>query len=744
MRHPQGMTIESEVRLLFSVFAFIVLLFLPHPRGAGCCLPWGQSPRVPCGERKNLYVAAIFASDPRTRFRTLETSLHFQLDALASGSRARAATFRTLHNEVRTPLFMPVGTHATVKAQTPDFLHDSGSQILLANTYHLLLRPGAEVFRRIGGIHRFMSWERSVLTDSGGFQIFSLPHSRSMSEEGAVFQSYLDGRTIVLSPELSIETQKAIGSDIMMVLDQCVPSTVDEATARQAMELTHRWAARSLAARGDSRQAMFGIVQGALNQSLRQASADALCALPFEGFAIGGLAVGEGKSEREDTCEFTAGLLPDDKPRYLMGVGTPLDILEAVHRGVDMFDCIIPTQVAQRGGAFSSRGFLQLRRGIYKTSNEPLDPDCGCPTCSKFSRAYLHHLTKCKETLGWQLIGQHNIFFYHQLMAEMRQSILEDRFLPLYEEKRAILAEDDLDNPVTPMRRNPPRSITLGEYKIHTAIEGFSSILHVSSGEIMHSRTPPMDEARSLYIEQSPLASRLREETDEPLVIWDVGLGAAANAMAAIECYEALANGGPVRPMHIVSFENDLDSLRLALKNNDRFPYLRHAGPPTILKDATWVSKQHEHLSWQLHEGDFLDLLAEAVPPDLVFYDMFSGKTCAPAWTEDAFRAMLAVCGSRDVELFTYTCSTASRVAMLGAGWGVARGRNAGDKEETTIAFTHLDKARERGRDVLGTEWLKKWNRSAAKFPPGMDLVDQEKFEARIRSLPQFAGIDSV
>ena len=744
MRHPQGMTIESEVRFLFSVFAIIVFLFPPQPRGKGCRLPWGQSPRVPCGERKNLYVTVDFASDPRTRIRTLETSLHFQLDALASGSRARAATFRTLHNEVRTPLFMPVGTHATVKAQTPDFLHDSGSQILLANTYHLLLRPGAEVFRRVGGIHRFMSWERSVLTDSGGFQIFSLPHSRSMSEAGAVFQSYLDGRTIVLSPELSIETQKAIGSDIMMVLDQCVPSTVDEATARQAMELTHRWAARSLAARGDSRQAMFGIVQGALNQSLRQASAEALCAMPFEGFAIGGLAVGEGKSEREDTCEFTAALLPDDKPRYLMGVGTPLDILEAVHRGVDMFDCIIPTQVAQRGGAFTSRGFLQLRRGIYKTSNDPLDPDCGCPTCAKFSRAYLHHLTKCKETLGWQLIGQHNIFFYHRLMAEMRQSILEDRFLPFYEEKRAILAEDDLDNPVTPMRRNPPRSITLGDYKIHTAIEGFSSILHVSSGEIMHSRTPPMDEARSLYIAQSRLASRLREDTNEPLVIWDVGLGAAANAMAAVECYEALALEGPVRPMHIVSFENDLDSLRLALKNNDRFPYLRHAGPPAILKNATWVSKQQELLSWQLHEGDFLDLLAQAVPPDLVFYDMFSGKTCAPAWTEDAFRAMLAICGSRDVELFTYTCSTASRVAMLGAGWGVARGRNAGDKEETTIAFTHLDKARERGRDILAAEWLKKWNRSAAKFPPGIDLANQEKFEARIRSRPQFATIDSV
>ena len=196
---------------------------------------------------------------------------------------------------------MPVGTHATVKAQTPDFLHESGSQILLANTYHLLLRPGPEVFRQVGGIHPFMSWERSVLTDSGGFQIFSLPHSRSMTEAGAVFQSYLDGRTILLSPERSIETQVAIGSDIMMVLDQCVPSTVDESIARAAMELTHRWAARSLAARGDSPQAMFAIVQGALHLGLRKESAEALCAMPFDGYAIGGLAVGEGKSEREDT-----------------------------------------------------------------------------------------------------------------------------------------------------------------------------------------------------------------------------------------------------------------------------------------------------------------------------------------------------------------------------------------------------------------------------------------------------------
>jgi queuine tRNA-ribosyltransferase len=374
--------------------------------------------------------------------------LNFRLEAQATGSNARAATFRTLHNEVRAPLFMPVGTQATVKAQLPQTLEDAGSQILLVNTYHLLLRPGPEVFRRTGGIHGFMSWNRSVLSDSGGFQIFSLPHSRALSEDGALFQSYLDGRTILLSPEVSIETQKAIGSDIMMALDHCIASTADEATARAAVEITHRWAGRSLSARGDSPQAIFAIVQGALFPELRRESAARLCEMPFDGYAIGGLAVGESRSEREELCEFTARLLPEEKPRYLMGVGTPLDILEAVHRGVDMFDCIMPTQLAQRGAVFTSRGFLQMRRGVYKYSEENLDPACACPTCRRYSRAYLHHLTKTGETLGWQLLGKHNLHFYHQLMREIRQSILAGTFLDLYREKRAFLHESDMDNPI--------------------------------------------------------------------------------------------------------------------------------------------------------------------------------------------------------------------------------------------------------------------------------------------------------
>ena len=684
--------------------------------------------------------------------------LNFQVEAVAEGSSARAAVFRTLHNEVQTPLFMPVGTQATVKAQLPQSLEDSGSQILLANTYHLLLRPGPEVFRRMGGIHGFMSWKRSVLTDSGGFQVFSLRHARSMTEEGAVFQSYIDGRTILLSPEVSIGTQVAIGSDIMMALDQCVASTSDETTVRVAMELTRRWAARSLAARGDSPQAMFGIVQGALFPELRRESMSGLGEMGFDGFAIGGLAVGESKNEREDMCAFTTGLMPHGKPRYLMGVGTPLDILEAVHRGVDMFDCIIPTQVAQRGGAFTSRGFLQMRRGVYKFSQEKLDPACDCPTCARYSRAYLHHLTKTKETLGWQLLGKHNIHFYHRLMRESRQSILEGRFLELYRNKRTFLQEDDLDNPVHDPGPKRAKRLVLGDYEVHTAREGFASILHRSSGEIMHSRTPPMDEANRLYVEQSGLAARLSGEgmpsqvaTDGTaagspdcsgaLVLWDVGLGAAANAMAAIRCYEAQAALGPVRPMHMISFENDLDSLRLAFANNDKFPYLRHSGPAGILKLGRWQSREYPGLSWELLLGDFLVLIDDApAPPDVLFYDMFSSKTNAGPWTHETFRRLYAACQGRPAEFFTYTVSTAARVALLAAGFYVAKGRSTGEKVETTIALTPQALALPTGqsRELLAADWLAKWNRSRAKFPEGMPECERPAFEQVIRGHPQF------
>ncbi|MDQ6861272.1 MAG: tRNA-guanine transglycosylase, partial [Verrucomicrobiota bacterium] len=422
--------------------------------------------------------------------------------------------------------------------------------------------------------------------------------------------------------------------------------------------------------------------------------------------------------------------LPPDQPRYLMGVGTPLDILEAVHRGVDMFDCIIPTQVAQRGGSFTSRGYLQLRRGVYKFSDEPLDPECSCPACARYSRAYLHHLTKTGETLGWQLIGKHNFHFYHQLMREIRESILANSFAELYRTKREFLHAVDPDNPVRVQKPKKARPTRLGAYEVHIAREGFASIRHVASGEIMHSRTDPMEEARRLYVEQARLAERLREST-EPLVIWDVGLGAAANAMAAIRCYE---NAAPTRELRIVSFENDLDSLKLAFKRNDLFTYLRHGAPAGILAHGRWSAGG---INWSLVVGDFPASISAALePPDLIFYDMFSSNTCPEQWTRETFERLFAVCRGREVELFTYTCSTAARVALLAAGFYVARGRNAGEKEETTVAFTA--EAAHRHAELLAGDWLERWHRSGAKFPRDLQPGEHGAFEKLILGHKQF------
>lgn len=373
--------------------------------------------------------------------------LSFELQNQAQGSNARAGIIRTDRMEVETPIFMPVGTQATVKGIKTYELEELGANILLANTYHLLLRPGPEVFEKVGGIHRFMNWKRMVLTDSGGFQIFSLPHSRKMTEAGAEFRSYTDGKMILLSPEKSIATQISIGSDIMMVLDQCVPGDSSHAVAEKAMHLTHRWALRSLEARGKSRQALFGIVQGACHADLRRESANFLIDHNFDGYAIGGLAVGESKAEREDFCELSASLLPKDKPRYLMGVGTPIDLLEAVHRGVDMFDCIIPSAYAKQGKAYTSQGMIKLERSVYKFQDSPLDPNCTCPTCKIYSRAYLHHLRKTDETLGWQLLSYHNIKYYIDLMKTMRLHILANTFDEFYREKREVLARPDEEHP---------------------------------------------------------------------------------------------------------------------------------------------------------------------------------------------------------------------------------------------------------------------------------------------------------
>jgi queuine tRNA-ribosyltransferase len=670
------------------------------------------------------------------------TRLDFKLEAIASGSRARAARLRTLHNEVLTPTFMPVGTHAAVRAQRREDLLESGAQVLLANTYHLMLRPGVELFEKFGGIHRFMNWPRSVLTDSGGFQIFSLPGSRSMSEECAEFKSYVDQTTIRLSPESSIAAQRAIGSDIMMVLDQCVPSTVERSIAQQAMELTHRWALRSLAARGDSPQALFGIVQGASYADLRAQSARAITDMPFDGFAIGGLAVGEGAGEREDCTAIVTELLPEDRPRYLMGVGTTRDLLEAVHRGVDMFDCILPTALAKQGVAFTSLGRRDLRRAAYRGMEGPIDPACSCYTCKTYSIAYLFHLNRVREAQGWQLLGLHNIHFYMQLMRTMREHILAGTWLEFYCARRDVLdARDSYGGPVTHVTKAQRRSLNLklGRYEV-IVHDGVGRIRDTNSGEVMHSVNDPAEEARSLYIEQSRLLRRLAETegTAEapPLVVWDVGLGAAANAMAAILSVEAMDPTQCRRRLRLVSFENDVDSLKLALRHPAWFKHLRHPGPRQVLAGNRWISG-NGLIEWLLLPGDFKVCKFQAPPPDIVYFDPFSFKTDSALWTLAAFRELAEVCAGRAVELFTYTYSTSVRAAMLAAGFYVAKGCGTGPKGETTIGLTPAAAALPHGRDLLGAQWLGKWRRSDAQAPFGIDEGDASWLEA-VSGHPQF------
>jgi queuine tRNA-ribosyltransferase len=659
--------------------------------------------------------------------------LTFQLEAEAPGTRARAGVLETAHGTVRTPVFMPVGTRATVRGQTVETLERAGARILLANTLHLLQRPGLDVFDRFGGIHRLMGWPGPVLTDSGGFQIFSLGSENT--EEGASFRDPISGRTVLLTPESSLDAQRRIGSDIAMVLDECVAATADRATAAAAVARTLRWARRSLEARGDAPQALFGIVQGAIYPELRAQSAAGLIELPFDGFAIGGLAVGEGKSEREDMTERTTELLPADKPRYLMGVGTPLDLLEAVHRGVDMFDCILPTAHAQRGLAYTRMGRLDLRRGAYRLSEEPLDASCACPVCARHPRAYLHHLVKAGEVLAWQLVGEHNLHHWLSLMARMRAEIVAGTFRAFYDAERERLAERDPDAPVTPpkpKRRKAPPPLVLGDYEIVVAdapggpepvprgpgLPARGSVRQRSSGETMHSFVDPIGEAEALYVAQSGLRELLSIEGPE-LVLWDVGLGAATNAMAAL----AAAADGP-RELRIVSFEQDLDPLRLALLHPDRFAHLRHRAPHAILREGRWEAPG---VRWELLRGDFAVTLDEAPAPDLVFYDPFSYKADVPLWTPSFFARLRGRCERS--ALYTYSTSTAVRGALLSAGFFVGRGAPTGPKTETTAAYTHAEDARV---PLLGPEWLRKWEKSSARLPAEV-AADPAAYEARIR-----------
>ena len=352
----------------------------------------------------------------------------FAFSISAKDGLARSGIIAMQRGEIRTPAFMPVGTAATVKAMKPEGVRASGADILLGNTYHLMLRPGAERVERLGGLHRFMGWDRPILTDSGGYQVMSLGELTKTSEQGVRFKSHLDGSAHMLTPERSIEVQRLLGADIVMAFDECTPFPATDAQASSSMERSMRWARRSRDAfdgGGDhaTRAALFGIQQGSMCEPLRKRSSDALIDIGFDGYAIGGLAVGEGHDAMCGVLDYAVAMLPAECPRYLMGVGKPDDIVEAVRRGIDMFDCVLPTRSGRTGQAFTADGPINIRNARFAEDRDPIEPGCPCPTCATWDRAYVHHLVRSDEILGAMLMTEHNLWFYQRLMADLREAI---------------------------------------------------------------------------------------------------------------------------------------------------------------------------------------------------------------------------------------------------------------------------------------------------------------------------------
>jgi len=341
---------------------------------------------------------------------------------------ARRGQLKFKRGTIETPIFMPVGTYGTVKSLTPEELTGIGAQIILGNTFHLMLRPGMEVVKAHGDLHDFMHWDKPILTDSGGFQVFSLGAMRKITEEGVTFKSPINGSKIFMGPEESMQVQRDLGSDIVMIFDECTPYPATVQEAADSMRLSLRWAERSKKAHGDNPSALFGIVQGGMYEHLRQESIDGLLDIGFDGYAIGGLSVGEPKEEMMAALDVVAPKMPVDKPRYLMGVGTPEDLVEAVRRGIDMFDCVMPTRNARNGHLFTTTGVVKIRNSQYEFDTGPLDDSCACYTCQNYSRAYLRHLDKCKEMLGPRLNTIHNLYYYLKLMQDMRDAIEENQF----------------------------------------------------------------------------------------------------------------------------------------------------------------------------------------------------------------------------------------------------------------------------------------------------------------------------
>lgn len=344
-------------------------------------------------------------------------------EVLATDGAARRGRLATAHGKVETPVFMPCGTAGTVKGMTPKMLDEVGTTILLGNTLHLMLRPGDAAVQRLGGLHRFMHWQRPILTDSGGFQVFSLRDKRKVMAHGVEFRSPINGDRVLLTPERSIAAQRNLGSDIVMSFDECTPYPASRDEAAESMRLSMAWARRGRESHGDGQNLLFGIVQGGMYADLRAASLDELVAIGFDGYAVGGLSVGEPKEEMDAVLAHVAPRLPADKPRYLMGVGTPSDLLRGVMLGIDMFDCVLPTRNARNGHLFTSRGVVRIRNAKHRDDPAPIDEHCDCDACANFSRAYVHHLMRCNEMLGGMLMTMHNLRYYHRLMAQLRKAI---------------------------------------------------------------------------------------------------------------------------------------------------------------------------------------------------------------------------------------------------------------------------------------------------------------------------------
>ncbi|MDJ0826937.1 MAG: tRNA guanosine(34) transglycosylase Tgt [Rhodobacter sp.] len=370
----------------------------------------------------------------------------YSFDLQATDGRARTGVISMPRGEIRTPAFMPVGTAGTVKAMLPGSVRATGADVLLGNTYHLMLRPGAERVARLGGLHRFMNWQRPILTDSGGFQVMSLAELRKLTEEGVTFRSHIDGSRHELTPERSMEIQALLGSDIVMCFDECPALPAERARIAESMRLSMRWAARSREAFGDRPgHALFGIQQGGLEEDLRAESAEALRAIGFDGYAVGGLAVGEGQAAMFGCLDYAPEQLPADKPRYLMGVGKPDDIVGAVARGIDMMDCVLPSRSGRTGQAFTRRGVVNIKNARHADDPRPLDEACGCPACAGYSRAYLHHVVRSGEIIGSMLLTWHNLQYYQELMAGMRAAIAEGRFAAFEAEFHAKRAAGDIE-----------------------------------------------------------------------------------------------------------------------------------------------------------------------------------------------------------------------------------------------------------------------------------------------------------